>query len=59
MVFPETLVISIIKDECNHGIQLGLIKKYKEDEKIIVEFAKDLYWPPVPTEMYPFWKLEE
>jgi hypothetical protein len=31
----------------------------KEDEKIIVEFAKGLYWPPVPTEIYPFWKLVE
>jgi hypothetical protein len=33
------------------GVLLG------EDEDAIVERAKKMVWPPVPTEPYPFWKM--
>jgi len=29
-----------------------------EDETAAIQFAEKLVWPPVPTDLYPFWKLE-
>jgi len=29
-----------------------------EDETATIQFAERLVWPPVPTDLYPFWKLE-
>jgi len=29
-----------------------------EDETAAIQFAEKLVWPPVPTDLYPFWKVE-
>jgi hypothetical protein len=31
----------------------------REDELAIVDFAEKMVWPPEPTDLYPFWKMQE